>query len=61
MVARQSLGIRLKQDGHDVTIASHPEYRKWVESFGLKYKDVGGDPAALMKLAVEHPVLSTGL
>ncbi|WAQ84990.1 hypothetical protein PtA15_5A563 [Puccinia triticina] len=55
-----SLAKRLIQDGHTVTIASHPEYRPWVESFGIRYKDVGGDPAALMKLSVEHPFFSTG-
>jgi sterol 3beta-glucosyltransferase len=45
------------QDGHTVTIASHPEYRTWVESFGISYKDVGGDPGALMAsdlLAFSH-------
>ncbi|EFP79618.2 hypothetical protein PGT21_034058 [Puccinia graminis f. sp. tritici] len=55
-----SLAKRLMQDGHTVTIASHPEYRPWVESFGILYRDVGGDPAALMKLSVEHPFFSTG-
>ncbi|KNE94268.1 hypothetical protein PSTG_12400 [Puccinia striiformis f. sp. tritici PST-78] len=55
-----SLARRLMQDGHIVTIASHPEYRPWVESFGIHYKDVGGDPAALMKLSVEHPFFSAG-
>ncbi|KNZ64026.1 uncharacterized protein VP01_10750g1, partial [Puccinia sorghi] len=56
----KSLAKRLIQDGHTVTIASHPEYRPWVESFGIRYKDVGGDPAALMKLSVEHPFFSAG-
>ena len=43
-----------------VTIASHPEYRHWVESYGIEYKEVGGDPAALMKLSVEHKMFSPG-
>lgn len=43
-----------------VTIASHPEYREWVEGFGIGYKDVGGDPGALMKLSVEHRMFSPG-
>ncbi|KAK4053271.1 hypothetical protein OIO90_004045 [Microbotryomycetes sp. JL221] len=55
-----ALGIELKKDGNRVTIASHPEYRKWVESFDLEYKDVGGDPGALMKLSVEHKMFSPG-
>lgn len=41
-----------------VTIASHPEYREWVESYGIGYRDVGGDPGALMKLSVEHKIFS---
>ncbi|MBW0500544.1 hypothetical protein O181_040259 [Austropuccinia psidii MF-1] len=55
-----SLAKRLMQDGHTVTIASHPEYRSWVESFGILYKDVGGDPAALMNFSVEHNFFSPG-
>ncbi|WAR58343.1 hypothetical protein PtB15_5B577 [Puccinia triticina] len=67
-----SLAKRLMQDGHTVTIASHPEYRTWVESFGILYKDVGGDPGALMasdipaishlrlNFSVEHNFFSTG-
>ncbi|PLW44886.1 hypothetical protein PCASD_09154 [Puccinia coronata f. sp. avenae] len=55
-----SLAKRLMQDGHTVTIASHPEYRGWVESFGILYKDVGGDPGALMNFSVEHNFFSTG-
>ncbi|KAG0151620.1 hypothetical protein CROQUDRAFT_56856 [Cronartium quercuum f. sp. fusiforme G11] len=55
-----SLAKQLQKDGHTVTIASHPEYRSWVESFGILYKDVGGDPGALMKLSVEHSFFSAG-
>ncbi|KAI9622861.1 hypothetical protein H4Q26_014798 [Puccinia striiformis f. sp. tritici PST-130] len=55
-----SLAKRLMQDGHTVTIASHPEYRSWVESFGILYKDVGGDPGALMNFSVEHNFFSPG-
>lgn len=55
-----SLAKRLMQDGHIVTIASHPEYRPWVESFGILYKDLGGDPGALMKLSVDHAFFSPG-
>ncbi|CAH7676336.1 expressed protein [Phakopsora pachyrhizi] len=55
-----SLARRLMQDGHTVTIASHPEYRTWVESFGILYKEVGGDPGALMKLSVDHAFFTPG-
>ncbi|KAL8278984.1 hypothetical protein RQP46_008653 [Phenoliferia psychrophenolica] len=55
-----SLARELMKDGNRVTIASHPEYREWVEGFGIGYKEVGGDPAALMKLSVEHKMFSPG-
>ncbi|KAI5475042.1 hypothetical protein MNV49_002067 [Pseudohyphozyma bogoriensis] len=55
-----SLALELMKDGNRVTIASHPEYRAWVEGYGIGYKEVGGDPAALMKLSVEHKMFSPG-
>lgn len=43
-----ALALELMKDGHRVSIASHPEYREWVQSYGdIGYFDVGGDPAAL--------------
>ena len=48
----------LKQHGHTPVIVSHPEYRSWVEGHGIEYRGVGGDPAALMKLSVEHRIFS---
>lgn len=53
-----ALGIQLMQDGNRVTIASHPEYRQWVESYGIGYREVGGDPAALMSLNIDHTLFS---
>ncbi|GAA99895.1 glycosyltransferase family 1 protein [Mixia osmundae IAM 14324] len=41
-------------EGHTCRIASHGEYRKWVESFGIEFGEIGGDPAELMKLCVDH-------
>ena len=37
------------KDGHKCRIASHPEYREWVEGYGIEYASVGGDPAELMR------------
>ncbi|KAJ1033093.1 hypothetical protein NDA16_000371 [Ustilago loliicola] len=48
----------LKEYGHTPVIVSHPEYRGWVEGHGIEYRGVGGDPAALMKLSVEHRIFS---
>ncbi|PWN44933.1 UDP-Glycosyltransferase/glycogen phosphorylase [Ceraceosorus guamensis] len=55
------LALELKKHGHAVFICSHPEYRDWVEGkFGIEYRGMGGDPAALMKLSVEHRMFSPG-
>ncbi|CAO1612901.1 unnamed protein product [Parajaminaea phylloscopi] len=47
-----------KAQGHDPVIVSHPEYREWVEKHGIEFRGAGGDPAALMKLSVEHRLFS---
>lgn len=39
----------LMAQGHHCKIASHAEYRKWVEGHGIDFSPVGGDPAELMQ------------
>lgn len=51
-----ALGLGLKRDGNSVTIVTHPEYKAWIEGFGLKHRAAGGDPGALMQLSVENKV-----
>lgn len=51
-----ALGLGLKKEGHRVTIATHEEYKSWIEGFGIEHRTTGGDPGALMKLSVEHRV-----
>ncbi|KAJ7784602.1 glycosyltransferase family 1 protein [Mycena metata] len=46
-----ALGLGLMKEGHTVTIVTHEEYKPWIESFGIKHKQAGGDPGALMKLS----------
>ncbi|KAI0689542.1 hypothetical protein BC835DRAFT_1282708 [Cytidiella melzeri] len=53
-----ALGLRLKKDGHTVTIVTHPEYKDWIVGFGLAHRDAGGDPGALMQLSVENKMFS---
>jgi sterol 3beta-glucosyltransferase len=50
----------LIKEGHSCTIASHGEYRKWVESHGIGFKEVGGDPAELMRICVQHGMFTIG-
>jgi sterol 3beta-glucosyltransferase len=56
-----ALGLGLKKEGHRVTIATHEEYKSWVEGFGIEHRTTGGDPGALMKLSVEHRVCMSSL
>ena len=39
----------LLQDGHKCRVASHPEYKDWIEGHGIEFRAVGGDPAELMR------------
>lgn len=39
----------LMAEGHTCKIASHGEYRAWVEGHGIAFEEVGGDPAELMQ------------
>jgi sterol 3beta-glucosyltransferase len=50
----------LIKEGHRCCIASHGEYRKWVESYGIEFKEVGGDPAELMRICVQHGMFTIG-
>lgn len=49
-----SLAKGLMADGHRVRIATHGEFKEWVESHGIEFGYVGGDPAELMRICVEN-------
>ncbi|KAG9015195.1 Sterol 3-beta-glucosyltransferase [Tulasnella sp. JGI-2019a] len=51
---------RLQQDGHTCRIASHVEYKDWVEGHGIQFTPVGGDPAELMRICVENGMFTYG-
>ncbi|KAG8993485.1 hypothetical protein FRB94_010728 [Tulasnella sp. JGI-2019a] len=53
-----ALALGLMKEGHEVTIVTHEEYKLWIEGYGIKHRTAGGDPGALMKLSVEHKMLS---
>lgn len=44
----------LKAEGHQARIATHAEFQGWVESYGIEFARVEGDPADLMRLCIEH-------
>ncbi|KAI5827594.1 glycosyltransferase family 1 protein [Schizophyllum commune Tattone D] len=49
-----ALAKGLMADGHRVRIATHVEFKDWIESYGIEYGYVGGDPAELMRICVEN-------
>ncbi|KAG1754997.1 glycosyltransferase family 1 protein [Suillus paluster] len=49
-----SLAKGLMEDGHRVRIATHGEFREWIEAYGIEFGYVGGDPAELMRICVEN-------
>ncbi|KAG2156507.1 glycosyltransferase family 1 protein [Suillus bovinus] len=49
-----ALAKGLIEDGHRVKIATHGEFREWIEAYGIEFGYVGGDPAELMRICVEN-------
>jgi sterol 3beta-glucosyltransferase len=45
---------KLLDEGHRPRIATHGEFRPWIESHGIEFAFVGGDPAELMQLCIEN-------
>jgi sterol 3beta-glucosyltransferase len=41
-------------EGHKPKIATHIEFKDWVESYGIEFAPVAGDPAELMRLCIEN-------
>ncbi|KAF8475954.1 hypothetical protein BDZ91DRAFT_818398 [Kalaharituber pfeilii] len=44
----------LIKEGHIPRIATHAEFQPWVESHGIEFARVEGDPAELMRICVEN-------
>lgn len=44
----------LQAEGHTVRIATHEEFRGWIEGHGIEFRRVGGDPSELMRLCIEY-------
>lgn len=52
-----ALALGLQKRGHRIRIATHPTFRKMVESHGLEFFSIGADPAELMAYMVRNPGL----
>lgn len=44
----------LLAQGHKPRIATHAEFQDWVESHGIEFRRVEGDPGELMRLCIEN-------
>ncbi|CEP64336.1 sterol 3-beta-glucosyltransferase LALA0_S11e01794g [Lachancea lanzarotensis] len=56
-----ALAKGLLREGHRVTIISHSEFGEWVKSYGIKFREIAGNPAELMSLMVQHGSMNVGL
>ncbi|KAL2107237.1 hypothetical protein VUR80DRAFT_5525 [Thermomyces stellatus] len=44
----------LLAEGHKPRIATHSEFKEWIERHGIEFANVEGDPGELMRLCIEH-------
>jgi sterol 3beta-glucosyltransferase len=44
----------LLAEGHHPRIATHAEFQPWIESYGIEFGCVEGDPGELMRLCIEN-------
>nr|5GL5_A Chain A, Sterol 3-beta-glucosyltransferase [Saccharomyces cerevisiae S288C]5GL5_B Chain B, Sterol 3-beta-glucosyltransferase [Saccharomyces cerevisiae S288C] len=49
-----ALGKGLIKEGHQVVIITHSEFRDFVESHGIQFEEIAGNPVELMSLMVEN-------
>lgn len=52
-----ALAKGLQKVGHRIRLATHPVFRDLVESHGIEFFSIGGDPAELMAYMVKNPGL----
>ncbi|CAO3646214.1 unnamed protein product [Cunninghamella blakesleeana] len=48
----------LMKDGHRCRIATHDEFKNWIEEHNIEFRSVGGDPSELMRICVENNFFS---
>ena len=53
-----AVGLRLKDYGHRVRLATHEPHRSFVEQLGLEFYPLGGDPQILADFAVQSKGMS---
>lgn len=48
----------LMNEGHKCIILTHGEFKEKVESYGIGFREIGGDPRELMELMITHGSIS---
>ncbi|ORZ10431.1 hypothetical protein BCR42DRAFT_422365 [Absidia repens] len=48
----------LMKDGHTCRIATHDEFKDWIEEHHIEFRSIGGDPGELMRICVENNFFS---
>lgn len=46
-------------DGHKCRIATHDEFKSWIEEHNIEFRSIGGDPSELMVIAVSFYIVQT--
>ncbi len=55
MCSRTSPSARASwRKGHKPRIATHGEFKEWIESHGIEFRHVDGDPGELMRLCIQN-------
>ncbi|CAO1615800.1 unnamed protein product [Sympodiomycopsis kandeliae] len=49
-----ALAKGLVAEGHKVRLATHSEFGPWIQQHGVEFREIGGDPAELMRICVEN-------
>lgn len=49
-----ALAKGLVAEGHRVRLATHAEFGPWITQHGVEFREIGGDPAELMRICVEN-------
>lgn len=44
----------LLSEGHEAKIATHAEFKDWIEGYGIEFAPVDGDPGELMRICIEN-------
>jgi sterol 3beta-glucosyltransferase len=55
-----ALSVGLLRAGHQVRLATHDDYRAWIESYGVEHHHLEGDPKAMVEQGQLQEWLETG-